>query len=418
MRFLRNLAIGLLIIMAAVVVAFTSSEPKFVALPAQPTSMAVVKNAMQPLRDRQDASQPATIHLSNEELAAASSLAGQAASPVIISSTLTDDAWLSGVSYPLPLGRWLNIEASVPKQNYTSKAGELPSFKVKIGSVTLPDFLSRPIFKLVLTQIQKRYSDFPNPDQVLKALEFSQDAVDVTLQVPRSGTLLKKAADWTGRGVDDKLVKFALCHLAAMQIKSPSSDLDAHVRRAFSGEAVGNVGSIENRNRASLVALAIYVGGPRAQRVFYTSGMHDANCVVPFDVDIKLAGRADLAKHWAVSAAMAATLGVNVTGAVGEWKELSDSLPQGTGFSFVDIAADRSGFRYGAAAVNSATAQNVHDRLAGVTDAALLPPSVIALQENISNQEFADIYSNLDSPEYKRMIAQIESELDRSGVPK
>lgn len=418
MRFLRNLAIGLFVIAVAAFVLLTSSEPKFVAVPPQPASMALVKNAAQPLRNRADVTAPATIRLSNKELEAASSLAAQALAPAVVSSSLTEDAWLSGVSYPLPLGRWLNIEASVAKLDYKSAAGELPPFKVKMGSVTLPSFLSKPLFNMVLRQVQKRYSDVPNPDQVLKALHFSQDAVDVTVQVPRSGTLLKKAADWTGRGVDDQLVKRALCHLATAQRTSPSSSLEDHIQRAFSAEAVGSSGAVESRNRASLVALAVYVGGPRAQRVFYTSGMQDARCAVPADADIRLAGRSDLAKHWAVSAAMAATLGVNVSGAVGEWKELSDSLPQGTGFSFVDIAADRSGFRYGAAAANPESAQYVHDRLAKATDAALLPPSVIKLEENMSDKRFAEAYSNLNSPEYKQMIAQIEQEFDRSGVPK
>lgn len=418
MRFFRNLAIGLLIIMVIAAVALTSAEPKFAAVPPQPTSMALVKNAVQPLRDRRDVAEPATIHLSNKELEAASSLAGQAIAPAIVSSTLTDEVWLSGVSYPLPLGRWLNIEASVPKHDYTSATGELPPFRVKMGSVTLPSFISRPLFMFVLKQVQNRYADVPNPDKILKALRFSTDAVDVTVQVPRSGTLFKKAADWTGRGVDDALVKTALCHLVKLDKVSPSMAFHEQVSRAFNTEVVSAKGDVAAHNRASLVALAIYTGGPRVQRVFYTGAMTDPNCPIPGSSAVRLAGRADLAKHWAVSAAMAATLGVNVTGAVGEWKELSDSLPQGTGFSFVDIAADRSGFRYGNHAANPDTAAAVRDRLTQATDAALLPPTVIALEENMSNSRFAQAYSNLDSPEYKRMIAQIERELDRNGVPK
>ena len=418
MRFLRNLAIILLLLTAVLAVTLTASKPKFSATAPQPTSMALMKNAIMPLREKRDATQAVTIHLTNRELEAASALAGKAVSPAIISSTLADETWLTGISYPLPLGRWLNIEASVPRENYTSATGELPPFKVKVGAITLPSFLSKPLFKFMLGQIQKKYAEVPNLDQVVKALRFSPDAVEVTVMVPQSGELFRKVADWTGRGVDSKLVKRALCHLINMQNTSPNDGLDEQVRRAFSIEAVGSEGQFEERNRASLMALAIFAGGPRAQRVFYTDAMKDSNCTVPNNVEIKLGGRADLAKHWTVSAAMAATLGVNVTDAVGEWKELSDSLPQGTGFSFVDITADRSGFRFGSAATDPKRAQEVQGLLARATDALLLPAIAVQYEENMSDRRFAQAYSNLASPEYKRMIEQIERELDKNGTPK
>ena len=418
MRFLRNLAIILLLLTAVLAVTLTASKPKFSATAPQPTSMALVKNAIMPLREKRDATQAVTIHLTNRELEAASALAGKAVSPAIISSTLADETWLTGISYPLPLGRWLNIEASVPRENYTSIAGELPPFKVKVGAITLPSFLSKPLFKFILGQIQKRYAEVPNPDQVVKALRFSPDAVEVTVIVPRSGDVFRKVADWSGRGVNDKLVKHALCHLVNEQNISSNGELYEQVRRAFSVEAVGSEGTVEERNRASLVALAIFVGGARAQRVFYTDAMKDSNCTVSNNVEIKLGGRADLAKHWTVSAAMAATLGVNVTDAVGEWKELSDSLPQGTGFSFVDIAADRSGFRFGSAATDPKRAQAVQTLLARATDTLLLPVTAAQYEENMSDRRFTQAYSNLASPEYKRMIEQIERELDKNGIPK
>src|SRR5574343_2046502 len=63
-------------------------------------------------------------------------------------------------------------------------------------------------------------------------------------------------------------------------------------------------------------------------------------------VNITLAGRHDLAQHFAVSATLAAWAGEPIADAIGLYKELADAR-HGSGFSFADLAADRAGTRFG-----------------------------------------------------------------------
>src|SRR3546814_20196288 len=64
----------------------------------------------------------------------------------------------------------------------------------------------------------------------------------------------------------------------------------------------------------------------------------------------RLHGRADTPKHWVLSAALTMFMDEKTGRAIGLWKELDDSLPGGSGFSFVDLAADMAGVRSGKAA--------------------------------------------------------------------
>ncbi len=61
---------------------------------------------------------------------------------------------------------------------------------------------------------------------------------------------------------------------------------------------------------------------------------------------ITLAGRHDLAQHFVISATLAAWSGEPVADAIGLYKELDDAR-RGLRISFVDLAADRAGTRFG-----------------------------------------------------------------------
>ena len=417
-RFLRNFLIVLALLLVGGVLLFTSSAPLFSAPAPRPDNMAVVKEALTDFKDRDNAVEPVTLRLSNKELNAGSSLAGRALAPTIVSSRLTDKEWQAGFSRPLPLGRWLNVEASLPAENFVNQPGAMPPVQLKVGAVRLPLWLSGILVKLGVKAVRYKYPDLPAPDRVLQSLQFSPQEVAVTLTVPRVRDLYAKASDVVGRRADDGLVGAALCYLGAQQRLHPSAAFDEQVRRAFSVPvAAGASATPEARNRASMVALALFVGGERAQRLFYSPKIRANNCSLPPEDQIKLGGRPDLPKHWSISAALAATMGTEMTGAMGEWKELSDSLPQGSGFSFVDMTANRSGFRYGQASTDPASAAATGQKMQRVTAAQLVPPESFGNVEGLPDQQFMDDFSDLDSKKYQAMIAMIDGQLNRAGVP-
>ena len=424
MRFLRNVLIVLVLLLVGGTLLFTSSGPLFSAPAPRPDNMAVVKQALSDFKGRDNVAEPVILRLSNKELAAGSSLAGRALAPTIVSSRLTDTQWEAGFSRPLPLGRWLNVEASLPAKDFVNSPDAIPPVQLKIGVVRLPQWLSGRLIKWAVRAARYKYPDLPAPSHVLKSMHFSAGEVAVTLSVPRVREIYAKASDVAGLRADDGLVRGALCHLAAEQKRHPSTAFDEQVRRAFAAPVPGKGAATdaaaptpEARNRASMVALAIFVGGERAHRLFYSAKIRDAACPLPPEDRIKLAGRADLPKHWAISAALSATMGTEMTGALGEWKELSDSLADGTGFSFVDMTANRSGFRYGQAGTRPQTAAAITQKMQHITETALVPQEALSNKEGLANQQFTEDFSDLDSNKYRATIAMIDGQLNRAGVP-
>ena len=125
----------------------------------------------------------------------------------------------------------------------------------------------------------------------------------------------------------------------------------------------------------------------------------------PRPLTLTLRGRADLAQHFSVSAALAASAGEPLANAIGLEKEVDDAK-KGSGFSFIDLTADRAGTRLGELAVRSP------ERLAaalaaGLTDAAMLP-SIDGLPEFMMTDEFQRRFGGVGAPAYKRMSDEIE----------
>ena len=125
----------------------------------------------------------------------------------------------------------------------------------------------------------------------------------------------------------------------------------------------------------------------------------------PLPLALSLRGRGDLAQHFAISAAIAAWGGESLANVVGLDKEVSDSR-HGSGFSFVDLAADRAGTRLGELAVRNP------ERLAaaikaGLEGSTLLPP-IDGLPESMMASEFHQRFGSTDAPAYRQMSDEID----------
>jgi hypothetical protein len=127
---------------------------------------------------------------------------------------------------------------------------------------------------------------------------------------------------------------------------------------------------------------------------------------------VTLNGRSDLAKHFIVSATLAAKLGGPVADAVGLYKEMSDART-GSGFSFNDIAANRAGMRFGEKAVGSLTsARTLQARVgAGITDSDIAPETA-DLPEYLSEAELERRFGGIDGPGYSKLMAEIERRVE------
>jgi hypothetical protein len=119
-------------------------------------------------------------------------------------------------------------------------------------------------------------------------------------------------------------------------------------------------------------------------------------------------GRRDLARHFFVSAYLAASQGGDAAHAAGFAKELLDA--QGaSGFSFVDIAADRAGVRFAGGVLRGQFS------LAALGDSfkveTFVPP-INGLQEGLSAAQVRSEYGKKAAPKMQQVVQEIDRRID------
>jgi len=127
--------------------------------------------------------------------------------------------------------------------------------------------------------------------------------------------------------------------------------------------------------------------------------------------------RNDLAQHFIASAALAASLDGQVASALGEEKELSDSRQGGSGFSFVDLSADKAGARFGETAVTTPeSARKLQQAMSTLKDYRDVMPDPNGLPEHMDAAEFKNRYQSTQSEAYRRLSKQIDERIDAMAI--
>ncbi len=168
-------------------------------------------------------------------------------------------------------------------------------------------------------------------------------------------------------------------------------------------------------NRAALMALAIYLGSNRFESFVGKVVTEElAYCRDHGRRNIQLAGRSDLRLHFIYSAALKVISDSGMSFAIGELKEMMDSGRGGSGFSFVDLAADKTGIRFAEAAMDGEGGALRLQRMAlGLVDEALFFPNVSDLPEGISQQQFEARYGGIDGALYREYVRDIVSRFNQ-----
>lgn len=120
-----------------------------------------------------------------------------------------------------------------------------------------------------------------------------------------------------------------------------------------------------------------------------------------------MGGRSDLAQHFVVSGALAVLVGPQTAETIGVFKELRDAQ-RGSGFSFVDLAADLAGVAF---------ASHVRQRRISLDALAtsfavgdfLLP--AVGLREGIPWKTFASAYGSPEDERFAREVAAIRARI-------
>lgn len=121
--------------------------------------------------------------------------------------------------------------------------------------------------------------------------------------------------------------------------------------------------------------------------------------------------RIDSRRHFVTAAALQAASNTGVAVSIGEFKELYDSISGAGGFDFTDMAANLSGIRMSNVlmATPKAAWPGMLARLQAENDVIVPFEGIPTI---MTEEVFKARFSNVDSEEYKAMLALIETKID------
>jgi hypothetical protein len=356
----------------------------------------------------------------NAALASVSRVLPGVAGRVAVRDGQMEAGFSAGAPY-LPEGRWINLQATVA----ASEDG-LAVTRLQVGRLPLPPgptlwalrvgldgALGDGIGTAVLRWIAALQIDPPNITLVLEPGELTGAG-----RVERLKARLRAMAAGTTEPGRVRAHLRAL-HSAAEDGKLAGEDGSLLPYLAYTVAQAGAHEAADPRSemRAAIFALALYCGDPRfggAIGVWLPGSMQGArnHCA-----EATLAGRQDIVRHFVLSAGIHAASTDRTVLGLGELKELLDSNPGGTGFSFDDMAANLAGARY-AALLMEAPPAVWPDLAAAITTEADVMPPIDGLPEGLDAEAFQAAYGDIDSPAYRELMAEIEDRIDALPLPR
>jgi hypothetical protein len=168
-------------------------------------------------------------------------------------------------------------------------------------------------------------------------------------------------------------------------------------------------GSALEENRQAILAIGIVLGHPRLARSvgerLDEERTADSARLIP---TVRVRGRGDWSRHFAVSAALTVLSAVAPSDAAGLLKEELDA-EGGGGFSFGDLLADRAGSTFAEVATrDEASARRIQDRLAGGFRVDDFFPAAADLPEGIGDAELQSRYGGVGGPLYRKTAEDVE----------
>ena len=306
-----------------------------------------------------------------------------------------------------PLGAYFNLALAVG-----TSGSELDVQWISAGTLRIPGWAVAPVVAVGEHLLERRLLEYRAAHEALQEISLRPEELAVTYrwdaalmeQIEKRGReMLLPAADR----------ERALAYYRELSALSRGVGSSASLSRLLGGlfaladrRSVGGDAAAENRslllvlgtvlNRSSMHRL---VGGNRAD----LGPTH-------YYVRWTLAGRNDLAQHFAISSAIAVAGGSVLANAIGAYKELDDSRG-GSGFSFADLLADRAGVELAQAATGPA-AQSVQRLMAaeGLQESDFMP-SLDDLPEGLMEMEFRQGYGDLDDARYGHVKREINTRL-------
>lgn len=317
------------------------------------------------------------------------------------------------VSYTLPvnpIGRYVNIDVMLlpgPGVNVSH---------VKIGDLTIPGGMALN----TLVKLANWYTNSDIASQFIQQVESVEMRFEtMQLNVLPIGQFLKELNQikgGVGGGSDQGMrlrTAYYLKQLSTLEVSKriTSQSLAKYIGPIFElahKRSTDQTAHIENE--AAIMALAVFAGHHRFANLIGDVQPIPGKVVLPY-AKPNLKNRVDLNQHFIFSAAIKILSEQGFSTAIGEFKELMDRGQGGSGYSFVDLAADFAGVEFAISATSIQSARELQIILAGKTDENNFFPNIIGLPEGLSKARFEQTFKQVDSPQYLKMVEKINSRI-------
>ncbi|HEY0961369.1 MAG TPA: hypothetical protein VGE69_03345 [Pseudomonadales bacterium] len=321
----------------------------------------------------------------------------------------TADLRLS-VRQPLTLlGDYLNLRVVLLQQQH-----ELALDSLQAGRIVVPGWLADPLMQRTHAELLKRVPEYSATIAAIDSFTLADERLNIVYEwqpelldqlSTRGSDLLLGSADrerllahWGH--LSELLAAPGLgTRVALTEVLAPMFEF-ARVR------AQGERGDPVEENRAALRAMSLYVAEADAAQL-----LGEALAPPPRRTLI-LAGREDRAQHFLISAGLAVSSSTMLAQSLGLLKEVDDSQDGGSGFSFIDIGADRTGVRFAELAVSGPDeARLLQDRVAAMDDESLFMADFRDLPELLSEDDFRTGYGGVGEPAYEAVLDDIDARI-------
>jgi hypothetical protein len=316
-----------------------------------------------------------------------------------------------------PVGRYVNLRAELLPDERGLNINH-----VRLGKLGIPRPLTHALLRGSLNLGMGNREGSALLDSV-QSMTITQNMVTLNLRsvsqlkerLKRLQVFLVKLHGISHRGsvsVDQAVVNRYYTHLVKTDrqiLTAPPPSLAAYLgplfrlarERSASGDPV-------QENKAALLALVIFLGDPRFEKLAGLQLKPELSDRSSFARSVHLGGRQDLRLHFVISAGLKVLTDQGISAALGEFKELLDAGKGGSGFSFADLAADNAGIRFARTAADpNGGARRLQNLLADAPREQLFFPVVADLPENMPKDEFERRYGGINSAPYDTMVREI-----------
>lgn len=417
------ISILLLLFILAVVGLFVTvieSQPLVVASSGKQVNQAEsVKKLMKQLSDSvKNRTNKQIIYISENQLNSIVGFAQRAHGQINARVKISPDSTTILASYQIPknpIGQYLNIDILL-----------LPGAGIQINHVKFGPIKVSGSFALrSLVYLANWYTNSEIASQFVQQVEsISMSEHEMQLSVLPLDQFLRElnhVKQGVGGSNDEEMrlkTAYYLKQLSLLDVgkQSTPQSLAKYMGPVFSwARNRSSVETAAKENEAAIMALAIYAGHHRFANLVGDVQPIRGRAALPYAKPI-LNARADLNQHFIFSAAIKILSEQGLSMAIGEFKELMDRSDDGSGYSFVDLAADFAGVEFAIAATNPTSAVSVQNILAGNIDERLFFPNILDLPEGLSKNEFSLRFTQVDSPEYLQMVQSINQRIAKLPI--